>query len=122
MIYENVEKFLARVDKQIQRDGSANMRPNLLALTTAIVDDYCLKSSMRLLDEDNEEKALDWHDTISSLTNMAPIARQWSWITPFAMSLPYSLIRICSPEVARIVAMHLVSTLYAVFLVVSRIH
>lgn len=106
IIYNNVDKLMARISKQFQHDGLSKMRVNFLAFTTTVVDDYCLQMSLKLLDQGKEQEAIAWHQTISSLTDMAPVARQWSWITPWALHMPYALIRLCSSRVARIVKFH----------------
>lgn len=92
------------MDQQIRRDGYAEMRMNYLAFTTDSVADYCLESSLKLLE--NEEKAVGWQETISALANTAPIARQWSWVTPLSLSLPVGLLEVLNPKLARIVGLH----------------
>lgn len=106
MIYNDVEKLMAWIGNQFQHDALAKMRANFLALTTNVVNDYCLQIPLKLLDQGKEQEAIDWHQTISSLTDMAPVARQWSWITPLALRMPYSLIKLCSFKVGRIVKFH----------------
>lgn len=103
-----VEKILQRVDMQIQRDGYAEMRLNFFAMTTTIVDDYCVGVGVNLLDEGNEGKAKEWFEAISAVTGKAPLARQWSWITPLALKAPLNLIRALSHGLGRIVEWHLV--------------
>lgn len=107
VIYDRVDFFLKRVDEQIKRDGYAEMRMNYLALTTDTIADYCLETSLHLLE--NEDKAIGWQETISALANTAPIARQWSWITPLSLSLPVGLLELVNPKLARIVGLHRVS-------------
>lgn len=106
IIHECTEKFLRRVDMQIRQDGFAEMRLNLFALTTTIVDDYCVGLKMDLLDDGNETKAEEWFEGISAVTENAPLARQWSWITPLALSAPLWLVQALSPEFGRVVQWH----------------
>lgn len=80
-----------------------------LAFATDSVADYCLETSLKLLE--NEDKAIMWQDTVSSLANTAPLARQWSWITQFALSVPIWFLNLINPHLCRIVGLHQVSFL-----------
>ena len=75
-----------------------------LAFATDTVADYCLETSLKLLE--NEDKAVLWQDTISSLANTAPVARQWSWVTPLALEVPLWIVNGINPKLGRIVGLH----------------
>jgi len=104
IIYDKLDLLIERVNTQIARDGFAEMRANYLAFTTDTVADYCLEKCLNLLHD--EKKALEWQETINALANTAPIARQWSWVTPLSLSMPVWLLNIGDPKLARIVGLH----------------
>jgi hypothetical protein len=86
------------------RDRCSQSHISYLAFTTDTVADYCLEKCLNLLHD--EQKALEWQETISALANTAPIARQWSWVTPLSLSMPVWLLNMADPKLARIVGLH----------------
>jgi len=104
VIYNKVELLFKRLDEQIKRDGFAEMRMNYLAFATDTVADYCLETSLKLLE--NEDKAVLWQDTITSLANTAPLARQWSWVTPLALKVPLWIVNGVNLKLGRVVGLH----------------
>lgn len=107
MIYDNVDLLMKRIDSQIKRDGSAEMRTNYLAYATDNVAAYFLEESFHLLED--EEKAKEWHRSIRALSNMTPAAKQFSWVIPLSFKLPPVVLQMISPDAARIVGMHRVN-------------
>ncbi|KAL6866099.1 hypothetical protein ACO1O0_002199 [Amphichorda felina] len=103
-IYNRVDVLLKRIDDHIARDGFAELRMNFLAFTTDTITEYCLEESLRLME--SEERAVKWQETISSLANTTPIARNWSWVTPLALKVPVWLLNLINPNLGRIVGLH----------------
>ena len=66
--------------------------------------DYCLETSLKLLE--SEDKAALWQATISSLANTAPVARQWSWVTPLALEVPLWIVNAINSKLGRVVGLH----------------
>ncbi|KAI0410652.1 putative flavonoid 3-hydroxylase [Xylaria grammica] len=104
MIYDNADLLMKRIEAQIARDGHAEMRTNYLAYATDNVAEYFLEDSFHLLDD--EEKAEDWHKSMRALANTTPAAKQFSWVIPLSFKLPATMLRLLSPDAARIVNMH----------------
>ncbi|KAJ3568351.1 hypothetical protein NPX13_g6451 [Xylaria arbuscula] len=102
--YDKVDLLLKRLDLQIARDGYAELRTAFICLATDVVYEYCLGHSFELLDD--EVKGNEWHHSIRALAKVIPYTRQFNWIIPLSQKIPVSFMRMVSPNMARVAAMH----------------
>lgn len=107
LIYDKIDLLLKQLDLQIARDGYAEMRTAFVGFTTDVVYEYCLGQSFGLLED--EVKGKEWSNSIRALAKSIPYTRQFNWIIPLSQKIPISLMRIVSPDLARVAAMHHVS-------------
>lgn len=107
MLYENVELLIQRMDKQIARDGYAEMRTDYLALATDNVSHYSIGQPRGLLQDENG--ALDWRQSIKCLAEWTLLARHFTWVIPFVLKIPMLPLKMFLPDFARIVGLHRVS-------------
>ncbi|CAG8949922.1 hypothetical protein HYFRA_00004252 [Hymenoscyphus fraxineus] len=103
-IIEKVNLLCKRMRDQLLNNGVAEMRTNFLALTTDTLCSYAFEESLDLLK--NEQKAINWQKTIKAVALLTPLARQFTWIIPFALKLPLRPLQFVVPDIARIVALH----------------
>ncbi|KAI3333842.1 cytochrome P450 [Ustulina deusta] len=104
LIYDKIDLLLKQLDLQIARDGYAEMRTAFVGFTTDVVYEYCLGQSFGLLED--EVKGKEWSNSIRALAKSIPYTRQFNWIIPLSQKIPISLMRIVSPDLARVAAMH----------------
>ena len=108
MIHEKVERLGARLQQQLAKNGSAEMRANYLAMTTDALCCHAFGRSMDLLGD--EVRSKNWQQTIKAIAMLTPLIKQFTWIIPVALKLPLAPLRLTVPGLARIVALHRVCT------------
>ncbi|KAK7738498.1 hypothetical protein SLS53_006017 [Cytospora paraplurivora] len=91
---------MENVDKQIKRDGCAEMRLNWLAFNLDTLADCFFDRGMDLLL--NEDQARSWSKTVGAVAVSTPFAKQFPWFIPMASKLPTRILEIMVPEIARI--------------------
>ncbi|KAI2465613.1 putative flavonoid 3-hydroxylase [Annulohypoxylon bovei var. microspora] len=104
MIYDHAELLLRRMDDQILRDGSAEMRTNYLALATDNVADYFTGQPRGLLR--NEKRASEWRTSIRTLAEWTLIGRHFSWVFDLVLKLPLWPLELFLPDIGRIAGLH----------------
>ena len=104
MIHGKTELLCVRMKEQLANGGTAEMRKNFLALSTDTLCGHAFDESLDLLESD--QAASDWQKTIKALTALTPLAKQFPWILPFALTLPLAPLRMIVPDIARVVAVH----------------
>ncbi|KAL2206994.1 cytochrome protein [Sarocladium strictum] len=102
MIWDKADKMVNNIDRQIQRDGFADLRTHTLAMTTDVAAEYCLEESLHL--QDDEHKAQQWCEIQTSVPSMIPIARHFNWIMPLSQSLPPSIVAELNPMMSQVLA------------------
>ncbi|KAI3324236.1 cytochrome P450 [Xylariaceae sp. AK1471] len=100
-IYENVDRMLASILRQISSNGYAEMRMNFLAFSTDTLAEHAFGETLDLLR--NEDKAKNWQNTIKAVAYLTPIVKQFPWVIPVALKLPVRPLELIVPDLARIV-------------------
>lgn len=108
MIHTQALKLLDQIFEcsRESKDKFVDMRVMFLAFATIVINEHCIGSESELLKVHKPNVAQEWYQTISSLTHMAPLARQCSWAVPHALRLPSALARLLNPSLARIITLH----------------
>ena len=83
------------LEEECYRHGSAELRTKYLAYATDVISEYSFGSPWGLLHD--QERALEWKNTIATLAFFTPYTKQLSWILPIAKRLPPRLIACFSP-------------------------
>ncbi|KAI0544236.1 putative flavonoid 3-hydroxylase [Xylaria curta] len=104
LIYDNIDLLINRMDEQIVRDGSAEMRLNYLSFATDTVAHYCTGKTRGLLND--EQHAIAWQQTIVSLTESTLLGRHFPFFVPLILQLPLPLVRVLMAKSARFVSLH----------------
>ncbi|KAH9885949.1 putative flavonoid 3-hydroxylase [Xylariomycetidae sp. FL2044] len=104
LIYDNMDLMIDRMDAQMARDGSAEMRFNYLAFATDTVAEYCTGKTRALLRD--EHSAHEWHKTIVTLTELTLVGRHFPWSVPLMLRLPMLIVRRLLAKSARFIALH----------------
>ncbi|KAF2230818.1 cytochrome P450 [Viridothelium virens] len=100
-IHVLTEQLFDLMRKQFKEKGYADMRIIAISYTTDVLCDVCLDYSMNLLKE--EQRGIDWYDTIHAVAMSTPLVKQFTWIMPLVLQLPDQLITLISRQMSRIV-------------------
>lgn len=102
MVWGKAATMVNNIDRQIQRDGFADLRTHTLAMTTDVAAEYCLEESLHL--QADEHKARQWCEIQTSVPSIIPIARHFTWIMPLSQSLPPSIVAKLNPMMSQVLA------------------
>ena len=91
----------------MQQDEAIEIRVDYLAYASESVCNSAFGSSLGLLHD--RQKAVDWRKTMNAVGNITPLVKQFSWIVPFAINLPVSVVKVFSEDLARLFSIHRVS-------------
>lgn len=107
MIYDKLDLVIKLMDAKVAHDGYVDTRVPYVAFTSDVVYEYSFGQPFGILDD--ETKAEEWHDSLTSLKTTIPWARQFNWIITLSQKTPLFITRAISPQLARVAAMYYVS-------------
>ncbi|KAI5922175.1 putative flavonoid 3-hydroxylase [Camillea tinctor] len=103
-MYDHVEGLFKLFDKQINRDGFAEVRTDYLAYTTSNIYTYAIGQPSGLLDD--EEKTIQWRRSIGASAEWTLVARHFSWMLAYALKMPRRIMKVIMYDLSGIAGSH----------------
>ncbi|KAI1633230.1 putative flavonoid 3-hydroxylase [Biscogniauxia mediterranea] len=104
VMYDHVENLLNLMDKQINRDGFAEVRTNYLAYSTSNIFSYSIGQPSGLLED--EKRAVQWRRSIGASAEWTLVARHFTWLLRYVLKMPRRIMNVVLHDLSGIAGSH----------------
>ena len=104
LIQAHVERFCKHLRDGAEAGTVFRLRTWFMALKLDIFFEYAFADTLGLLD--NTELAGYWDDTMEAISYCAPFVKMFPDLIQFSTKIPWIFVRMVSPELARVLALH----------------
>ncbi|MCJ1312339.1 hypothetical protein MMC25_006013 [Agyrium rufum] len=104
VIREKIDLLCKRLDEHLTKQDVVDLTRDYLAWSTDSVFNYLDSEPLGLLTD--PERAEDWKQTLRAVVELTPLVKQMTWIMPVVLKVKPWVVKLFSPDLARVLVMH----------------